>query len=51
VLAPIRSRYAEIANDPGYVRGVLAESAARVRGTASATVRRAKGAVGLVLLD
>ena len=51
VLAPIRSRYAEIANDPGYVRSVLSESAARVRGTASATVRRAKEAVGLVLLD
>jgi tryptophanyl-tRNA synthetase len=51
MLGPIRSRYAEIADDPGYVRAMLAESAARVRGTAAATVRRAKEAVGLVLLD
>lgn len=47
-LAPIRSRYTEIANDPGYVRAVLSEGAARVRETASATVRRAKEAIGLL---
>jgi tryptophanyl-tRNA synthetase len=48
VLAPIRSRYAELSADPGYVTGVLAEGSARVRETAAATVRRAKQAIGLL---
>ncbi|MEU4423130.1 tryptophan--tRNA ligase [Actinoplanes sp. NPDC024001] len=48
LLAPLRARHAELAEDPGYVRGVLAESAERVRPTAAATVRRARAAIGLL---
>jgi tryptophanyl-tRNA synthetase len=48
VLSPIRTRYAELAADPAYVRGVLADGAAQVRPTAGATVSRAKEALGLL---
>jgi tryptophanyl-tRNA synthetase len=48
VLGPIRTRYAELADDPGHVRAVLADGAARVREPAAATVRRAKRAIGLL---
>jgi tryptophanyl-tRNA synthetase len=48
VLRPIQARYTELAEDPAYVRGVLAEGADRVRGRADATVRRAKEAIGLI---
>jgi prepilin-type N-terminal cleavage/methylation domain-containing protein len=47
-LTPIRTRYAELASDPGYVTGVLADGRDRVRGTAQATVRRARAALGLL---
>jgi tryptophanyl-tRNA synthetase len=48
LLAPIRKRYAELADDPGYVRDVIADGAERLRGRADATVRRAKCAIGLL---
>ena len=48
VLTPLRARYAELSADPGYVEGVLADGAARVRGRAAETVRRAKRAIGLL---
>jgi tryptophanyl-tRNA synthetase len=47
-LAPIRTRHAELAADPGYVHAVLADGRARVRETAQATVRRARQAIGLL---
>jgi tryptophanyl-tRNA synthetase len=48
VLSPIQAAYAALAADPGEVRRVLAEGAVRARDTASATVRRAKHAIGLL---
>jgi tryptophanyl-tRNA synthetase len=48
VLQPIQARYAELAQDPAYVRAVLTEGADRVRGRAQATVRRAREAIGLI---
>ncbi|WP_433376323.1 tryptophan--tRNA ligase [Actinoplanes sp. CA-142083] len=48
LLAPIRKRYAELADDPGYVREILAEGKALVRPAALATVRRARSAIGLL---
>jgi tryptophanyl-tRNA synthetase len=47
-LSPIRTRYAELAADPAYLRGVLADGAERVRETAADTVGRAKEALGLL---
>jgi tryptophanyl-tRNA synthetase len=47
-MAPIRARYYEIEADPGYVRAVLRTGAARAREVASAKVRRARAAVGLL---
>lgn len=47
LLAPIRKRHAELADDPGYVREILAEGKARVRPAALATVRRTRQAIGL----
>jgi tryptophanyl-tRNA synthetase len=47
-LRPIQARYAELAQDPAYVRAVLTEGADRVRGRAEATVRRARDAIGLI---
>jgi tryptophanyl-tRNA synthetase len=51
LLAPIRARYAELSDDPGYLRSVLAEGKDRVRPTASETVRRTRTALGLLALD
>jgi tryptophanyl-tRNA synthetase len=48
LLAPIRKRHAELADDPGHVREILAEGRTRVRPTAQATVRRARAAIGLL---
>jgi len=48
LLTPIRKRHAELADDPGYVREILAEGKARVRPAALATVRRARHAIGLL---
>jgi tryptophanyl-tRNA synthetase len=48
-LHPVRSRYAELARDPGYVRQVLADGAERARGTAADTVHRARRALGLLV--
>jgi tryptophanyl-tRNA synthetase len=48
LLAPIRARHAELSDDPGYLRSVLAEGKDRVRPTASETVRRTRTALGLL---
>jgi tryptophanyl-tRNA synthetase len=48
VLAPLRARHAELAADPGHVRGVLAAGRERVRPPAAETVRRARRAIGLL---
>lgn len=48
LLAPIRARHAELADDPGHVRRILAEGAARVRPRAAETVRRTRTALGLL---
>jgi tryptophanyl-tRNA synthetase len=48
LLAPIRKRHAELADDPGHVREILAEGRTRVRPAALATVRRARAALGLL---
>ena len=48
LLAPIRARHAELAADPGFVRGILAEGKARVRPNAQLTVRRTRAAIGLL---
>ncbi|HEX6501448.1 MAG TPA: tryptophan--tRNA ligase [Micromonosporaceae bacterium] len=50
VLAPIRTRYQELTDDPGYLRDVLRTGAERARGHAAATLARTKEAVGLVRL-
>src|SRR3954447_8209072 len=47
LLTQIRKRHAELADDPGYVREILAEGKARVQPAALATVRRARSAIGL----
>jgi tryptophanyl-tRNA synthetase len=48
LLRPIQARYAELANDPGYLAGVLAAGAARARERASGKVAQAKAAMGLL---
>ncbi|WP_433301886.1 tryptophan--tRNA ligase [Actinoplanes sp. CA-030573] len=48
LLAPVRKRHAELSDDPGYVREILAEGKTRVRPAALATVRRARAAIGLL---
>jgi tryptophanyl-tRNA synthetase len=48
VLAPIRASYAQLSADPGYLRSILAEGKAKVRPTASETVRRTRAALGLL---
>jgi tryptophanyl-tRNA synthetase len=47
-LAPIQERYVELTRDPAYVRRALADGAERARDTASATVSRARRAIGLL---
>jgi tryptophanyl-tRNA synthetase len=49
LLAPIRKRHAELAEDPGHVQKILAEGKARVQPAAQAVVRRARAAIGLLL--
>ena len=46
-LAPIQARYAELQSDPGELDALLARGAERARGTAAATLARAKAAVGV----
>ncbi len=48
LLEPVRRRYAELSADPGHVRDVLAEGAAKARVVASPTLDRAMRAVGLL---
>jgi tryptophanyl-tRNA synthetase len=47
-LAPIQVRYAELATDPRSLRKLLASGATRARERASATVARARRAIGLL---
>lgn len=46
-LEPIQKRYQEITSEPGYLDGVLRESAERANAVASATVRQVKERMGL----
>jgi tryptophanyl-tRNA synthetase len=46
-LRPIQKRYAELAADPEYVDGVLADGAARASDRAQVVLRRAKQAIGV----
>jgi tryptophanyl-tRNA synthetase len=48
LLLPIQERYRHLADDPGYVAGVLRDGAARAEKVADATLARAYEAVGLV---
>ncbi len=48
LLAPVRERHAELAADPGEVAATLAKGAAKARDVASATLARAKAAIGLL---
>ncbi len=48
VVEPLQTRYAELAAEPGYVRDVLRDGAARASVIAAPTVRAAKEAIGLV---
>jgi tryptophanyl-tRNA synthetase len=47
VLAPIRARHAELVRDPGHVRSILDKGREQVLPRSEATVRRARGAIGL----
>ncbi|MBX6769054.1 MAG: tryptophan--tRNA ligase, partial [Actinomadura rubrobrunea] len=47
-LAPVRERYLELADDPGYVRAALRDGAERARDLAADKVRQAKSAIGLL---
>ncbi len=51
LLAPVRARRAALAAEPGAVSAMLALGAEKARTTASATYRRAAGAMGLLLPD
>lgn len=48
VLAPIRRRLQELADDPGYIVGVLEQGAAKARPVAEQTLEDAKRGVGLL---
>jgi tryptophanyl-tRNA synthetase len=50
-LAPIQRRYAELLDDPGALRAVRRAGAERARDRASATLARAKRAIGLYDVD
>jgi tryptophanyl-tRNA synthetase len=50
-LEPIQKRYREIVSDPGYLTGVLRESAARVRPMALETVVMVKQRMGLYTIS
>jgi tryptophanyl-tRNA synthetase len=47
-LAPIRARAAQLEADPGYVRSVLGQGAARAREIGEAKLRQVKEAIGLL---
>jgi tryptophanyl-tRNA synthetase len=47
-LEPVQARYADLAADPGYVRDVLRDGAARASAIAAPTVRAAREAIGLL---
>lgn len=46
-LRPVRAEYARLMNEPGYIEGVFARSAERVRPLAAATLAEVKRKVGL----
>jgi tryptophanyl-tRNA synthetase len=48
MLRPVQERYRDLASDPGELTAILAEGAARARRVASATVARARDAMGLL---
>ncbi|MDP9074791.1 MAG: tryptophan--tRNA ligase [Actinomycetota bacterium] len=48
LLRPVQARYRDLSRDPGQVAKVLAQGADKARSVASATVARARVAVGLV---
>jgi tryptophanyl-tRNA synthetase len=48
LLAPLQTRYAELAADPGHVASLLAEGADKAQQVAAGTLARAREAVGLV---
>ena len=47
-LLPLQERYRQLASDPGAVRAILADGAVRAADVASATLERARAAVGLL---
>ena len=51
ILEPVQKRYREIVSDPGYLTGVLRESAARVRPMALETVEMVKQRMGLYTIS
>ena len=48
MVRPVQARFAELAADPGEVASVLAKGAAKAQSIASATLARARDAVGLL---
>ncbi|HXQ59505.1 MAG TPA: tryptophan--tRNA ligase [Acidimicrobiales bacterium] len=48
LLQPLQDRYAQLTADPGYVRAVLAEGAAKAHTVAARTLERATRAAGLL---
>ncbi len=48
LLRPIQNRFGELSNDPGATAQIFADGAAKARETASATLVRAREALGLV---
>jgi tryptophanyl-tRNA synthetase len=48
MLTPIQQRHSELVGDPGYVRSLLSEGAAKATSVASETYKRAAAAVGLL---
>jgi tryptophanyl-tRNA synthetase len=48
LLRPLRERYAELAADPEAVRSTLARGAEKAQAVASATLARARAAIGLL---
>ena len=50
-LEPIQQRYKEITSDPGYLNGILRESAERVRPMAQEIVQMVKQRMGLYTIS
>ncbi|MGI9032217.1 MAG: tryptophan--tRNA ligase [Acidimicrobiales bacterium] len=48
LLRPIRERYAELADDPGFAEAVLKQGADKARAVAAATLARAQDTLGLL---